>query len=184
MLPVQLLPQIEWIRPRRCAADWLVIQARDLLGVAREASGYGEVIRELYGRLIIPAAVYAELLHPKTPRAVSTWAGELPAWVEVRVPQDATQFPDLGPGERQAIALALEVNADFLLIDETQGRAVSVAAGVRVKGTLGVLEEAAARRLLELPVAIEKLRASGIFLADHVIEQVLARHRDAGRQPT
>jgi len=147
-------------------------------------SGYADVIHKLYDRLIIPAAVHAELLHPKAPPAVSTWARQLPTWAEIRSPQDATQFPYLGPGERQAIALALEVNADFLLIDETQGRAVSVAAGVRVKGTLGVLEDAAARRLLELPVAIKKLRATGIFLADQVVETVLARHRDAGRRPT
>src|SRR5207237_11085 len=48
----------------------------------------------------------------------------------------------LDPGEAEAIALALECNADLLLIDESDGREAAVGAGLRVRGALGVLRKA------------------------------------------
>ncbi|MEI6394753.1 MAG: hypothetical protein WCT12_27070, partial [Verrucomicrobiota bacterium] len=69
--------------------------------------------------------------HSRAPRGNSISAG-------VRA-----YLTELGPGEREAIALALETNANFLLIDETDGRRTAVQNGVPVKGTLGMLEEAA-----------------------------------------
>ena len=136
------------------------------------------LIPPLYGSLILPPAVHRELLHPKAPPDVRRWASELPAWAEVRPPKDASRFAELRPGEREAISLALEAKADVLLIDETEGRETAVANGVRVKGILGVLEEAAEKRLVNLPEAITKLRATNIFLADDVVQEVLRRHHE------
>jgi predicted nucleic acid-binding protein len=141
-------------------------------------SGHIGLIPPLYGSLILPPAVHRELLHPKAPPDVRDWASTLPAWAEVRPPQDASRFAELGPGEREAISLALEAKVDFLLIDETKGRETAVSHGVRVKGTLGILEEAAERRLVNLPEAVVKLRSTGIFLADDVVQRVLDRHNE------
>ena len=77
--------------------------------------------------------------HSRAPRGNSISAG-------VRA-----YLTELGPGEREAIALALETNANFLLIDEIDGRRTAVQNGVPVKGTLGMLEEAANRNLVDLP---------------------------------
>jgi predicted nucleic acid-binding protein len=150
-------------------------------------SGHIDFIARLYGSLILPPAVHRELLHPKAPQDVQQWANALPDWAEVRAPKDASRFTDLGLGEREAISLALEAKADFLLVDETQGRKAAVSHGVHVKGTLGVLEEAADQRLIDLPDAIHKLKATGIFLSDDVVQGVLDRHRErrigAARSP-
>ena len=51
---------------------------------------------------------------------------------------------------------------------------------VAVKGTLGILEEAADRGLVNLSEAVHKLRVTGIFLSDEIVEGVLKRHRDRG----
>ena len=96
---------------------------------------------------------------PLDPRA------HLPRWADIRTPANASRFEDLGPGEREAIALALEVNAGFVLMDENLGRRTAVQVGVAVKGTVGVLEDGAARNLVDLPEAIRRLRATSIFLA-------------------
>ncbi|MCZ7637686.1 MAG: DUF3368 domain-containing protein [Verrucomicrobia bacterium] len=141
-------------------------------------SGHIGVISPLYGSLLLPPAVHRELLHPGAPAQVRRWAGQLPAWAEVRPPKDTSRFAELGPGEREAISLALEAKAEVLLIDETKGRETAIANGVRVKGILGVLEEAADQRLVNLPEAITKLRATNIFLADDVVQMVLDRHRE------
>lgn len=145
--------------------------------------GHIGLISPLYGSLILPPAVHRELLHPRAPLDVRRWAGELPAWAEVRTPKDASRFAELGPGEREAISLALEAKADVLLIDETKGRETAVANGVRVKGILGVLEDAADRHLVNLSEAITKLRATNMFLADDVVQKVLGRHHERTIDP-
>ena len=111
-------------------------------------SGHVDLVNELYGALLIPTAVQRELLHARAPLKVREWANALPAWAEVHKAADPWRFADLGPGEREAISLALEVKADFVLIDETLGRKVAVKNNMAVKGTLGILEEAANRGLV------------------------------------
>jgi predicted nucleic acid-binding protein len=139
-------------------------------------SGHLALVHELYGTLLIPTAVHGELLHPRAPLKVRDWAKALPVWAEVRKAQDRWLFAELGPGEREAISLAMEVKADFLLIDETLGRKVAAQNRVAVKGTLGILEEAAHRGLVDLSEAVQKLRATGIFLSNEVVEGALKRH--------
>lgn len=146
-------------------------------------SGQIHLTRELYGALLIPPAVHRELLHPRAPARVREWAATMPAWAEVRAPKDASRFNELGPGEREAIALAIETKADFLLIDETPGRQLALQHRVRVKGTLGVLEEAANRNLVEFGEAVRQLRATSIFLSDELVQEALKRHRERHPEP-
>ena len=141
-------------------------------------SGQIDLAHALYGTLLIPPAVHRELLDARAPAAVRQWTTTPPAWAEVRSPQDTSRFSDLGPGEREAISLALETKADFLLIDETQGRKTAVQNGVAVKGTLGILEDAANRNLVDFTQAISKLRATTIFLSEDFVQDALKRYRE------
>nr|WP_278003347.1 DUF3368 domain-containing protein [Nodosilinea sp. TSF1-S3] len=75
-------------------------------------------------------------------------------WIEVRAVADQSVVEHfrldarLDPGESEAIALALELNADLLLIDERRGRAEASRLGVRITGLLGVLVEAKQKQLI------------------------------------
>jgi predicted nucleic acid-binding protein len=139
--------------------------------------GHVALLHEFYGALLIPTPVHLELLHRRAPLRVREWAISLPAWAEVRKAGGALRFAELGPGEREAIALALDVKADFVLMDETLGRKVAVQNSLLVKGTLGILEDAAHRGLINLPEAVDKLRATSIFLSEEIVEDALRRHR-------
>lgn len=67
----------------------------------------------------------------------------LPEWVRVtRVPSDLQQLPvveALGPGETEAMRLALHLSPDRLLMDEAQGRRLAKALHLKVTEVLGVL---------------------------------------------
>lgn len=140
----------------------------------------------LYTQVIIPPAVLRELEDPETPGAVRTWVAHRPAWFEVRTPQRPlaeAAFPALGAGEREAIVVAEEVQADFVLIDERDGRRVARSRALAVVGTLGVLEEAAIRGLLDLPRALARLQATTFYASPALFEELLARDAARKRQP-
>ena len=83
---------------------------------------------------------------------------------------------DLDPGEAESIALALELNADLVLLDEYEGRRAAQRLGLRVVGVLGVLLEAKHRRMLmTIRPHLDALRqTAGFYLGDAVYERALA----------
>jgi predicted nucleic acid-binding protein len=120
----------------------------------------------MYTQVLVSPAVLRELEDPETPEAVRTWMTHPPTWFERRAPQQPpaeTAFPALGAGEREAIVVAKGVQADFVLIDERDGRRVARSLTLAVIGTLGVLEEAAVRGLLDLPRALARLQANHLL---------------------
>jgi predicted nucleic acid-binding protein len=90
--------------------------------------GHIEVLPQLFGAVFVPDAVHKELCHPAAPPVVRDWVAAIPVWVEVTTVDaidDATLQP-LGAGERGAIALALSLHADLILIDERKGTSVAL----------------------------------------------------------
>lgn len=77
-----------------------------------------DVLRPIYGRVVLPSAVFQELNHACAPRAVRNWVTSLPDWVAVKTPVRPDPHTNLDLGEREAIALARELKAVELLIDE------------------------------------------------------------------
>src|SRR5271170_7068359 len=87
----------------------------------------------------------------------------------------------LDPGETQAISLAEELHADHLLIDEWAGRAAAQSRGLHVIGTLGVLDQAAERNLIDLKATFEKLTQTTFRVDQILLDQLLARHQERHR---
>jgi predicted nucleic acid-binding protein len=79
----------------------------------------------------------------------------------------------LGVGEREAIALSLEMNADLLLMDELAGRRTAMSLGVRVLGTLGVLLRAKTQELIPaVGPLMDQLLATGFYVDEELAERV------------
>jgi|SRR5271157_2854948 len=119
-----------------------------------------DILPKLYSQVLVPAAVIAELLHEDAPEAVRDWAANLPSWISaqpnpsgVTVGMEKLQF-----GEQAAILLAESIPVGMILLDEKSARRVAAHRGLRITGTLGVLGEAAARGLVDLAAAIDRLR--------------------------
>lgn len=141
--------------------------------------GYPEVLRELYGRVLVPPAVLTEMRHPDAPPEVQAWAGSPPVWLEeMQVTHlDTTLAEELGMGERQAISLALELHADVLLIDELAGRRQAEKRQLLVTGTLAVLLQASLRGHCEFPQAVIQLRRYGFWVSASTEALMLARYK-------
>ena len=136
-----------------------------------------DLLHTLFSQVIIPEGVLAELQHPKVPPAVQEWLAVLPAWVEIKAAplSHDPELASLGRGEREAITLAELLHADLVLIDEKKGFAEASKRALRVAGTLFVLEAAAERDLVELPLALDKLRQTSFRIAEIFLIQALQR---------
>jgi predicted nucleic acid-binding protein len=81
--------------------------------------GQAPILEKLYAEIIVPPAVLQELGHPSAPLAISAWAKSPPSWLTVRSPASIPErFDHLDLGERQALALAGEIHADLVLLDD------------------------------------------------------------------
>ncbi len=134
------------------------------------------LLQRLYTRLIIPTAVYDEMVRVDklVPDAVEVQT--LP-WIQtqivaasqqVRVFRESQENIDLG--EAEAIILALELKADLLLMDERRGRAVAMSYGLQVTGLLGVLLQAKGNLLIP---AVKPLMEQLIEQADFRVSNQL-----------
>ena len=144
-----------------------------------ELVGQLQLLRSLFGSVIIPPAVQAEF--ERLAATNGRFAGLiLPGWVQTKslLATDLTDdpFAQLDPGESAAIRLAIELHADALLMDESEGRAVAQAQGLRTIGIVGILIQARHAGLLAaIRPVIEDLRNRAKFrLSDALIRQALS----------
>jgi predicted nucleic acid-binding protein len=145
-----------------------------------------EILPKLYGGVLIPPAVKAELAHSNTPEPVRAWLAQPPSWLQVESPQRpiASSLSHLDVGEREAISLACELQTGLLLMDERDGVSMARRLGLPVIGTLSVLDFAAAQGLVDLPIMFERLRQttfrSPVRLMASMLEQDARRRKRPG----
>jgi predicted nucleic acid-binding protein len=138
--------------------------------------GAVDVLPQLFREVNAPPAVLVEMLHSSAPAAVRGWAQAPPSWMVVRSPTSMSEIASrLDFGEAEAISLAMELQADAILIDERKGRLIAEAQGLIPVGTLAVLEVAAEQKLLDLRLALDALRRTTFYVTDEVVEATLAR---------
>ncbi len=134
-----------------------------------------DLLPQLFDRVLIPPAVFEELQHQETPVVVRRWIAGPPLWLQVQALR-SVPGPTLGhldPGEREAIALAEELQADQLLLDDADARREAARPNLPFIGTLGVLREAARRELLDLRVVLVQLQETSFFVDPALIESLL-----------
>ncbi len=133
-----------------------------------------QLLADLFGSVVVPKAVADELAicHVK-----------LPIWLAVKELRDRGMVnkwaETLDVGESEAIALAIELGAALVLMDEKAGRAAAQSAGLQVVGVLGVIREAKRLGLVKsVAEEIENLRKMASFRISPALEARVLR--DAG----
>ena len=141
--------------------------------------GEAAILPALFGRIVIPIGVAEELADEGAPGVVRSWIAQPPDWLEVRAVAVGKTLPALNRlhrGEREALILARQLDADLVLVDELAARRAAERLGLRVMGLLGVLDEAARRRRLDFSSALDRLVATDFYLSPQLIEAFRRMH--------
>src|SRR5437588_8129610 len=127
----------------------VVANASPIINLA--AIGRLALLEQLYNSIVIPQAVYHEIAVVGAGEAGATEVQTL-EWIETRQVADPTLVAalqmELDKGEAEAIALAVQLKADLLLLDERRGRAVASRLGISSIGLLGLFIEAKHKGLI------------------------------------
>ncbi len=134
------------------------------------------------GRIGLLQSLYREVLIPPAVRdeSFSLPGRTLPAWFRVQSPR--LPIPGnvlearLGQGETEAIALALDVRAELLLVDDRQARGVARRMGLSTAGTVSVLIRAKETGLIStLKPLLDGLVGTGFRISETLYRDALAR---------
>ena len=139
------------------------------------------LLQEAYGQVVIPDAVFEELT--SNPEYVQEARQvEERSFITHRSVGDARNVSllrkglGLDAGESEAIALAEELSADLLLMDEQKGRTVARNMGIAVTGTIGFLADCFDEGLLsqsDVEACIALLQANNRFIGAHLYEWLM-----------
>jgi predicted nucleic acid-binding protein len=139
------------------------------------AIGRADLLPCVLGPITIPPTVLVELTQEATPGAVRKWIASPPEWLSVHSTHfniDPGLASILDSGESAAIQLALDLQPDFILIDERLGRKEASRRGLVVIGALGVLREAHRLGVLADPIrALDDLCESGFRISKRLIQE-------------
>lgn len=142
------------------------------------AIGKLDLLQKVYDRIIIPQGVYNEM---------ANLADEVPGtkevktldWIETKTVSNLALVEQLktklDQGESEAIALAIELKADLLIIDENPGRNVAKMLNLNLIGILGILLIAKQRGFLAniKPVMDDLINIAGFRITSQLYTNLL-----------
>lgn len=135
-----------------------------------------DVLKKLYGRIIVPQAVVYEL---EAGKRVGENVPEIRKyeWItvkEVNVPSFISIITDLGQGEAEFLALACTERDTLVIIDDALARRIAKLRGLRITGTAGVfLKAKTENHITEIKPFLSKIKDVGFYLTNNLISDIL-----------
>ena len=128
------------------------------------------LLEKLFGEILIPPAVARE---------VAPGLASLPPWIQVcalgKKADERVLAADLGAGETEVLALALESEDAWLILDDARARRLAGELGLQVLGTAAVLLQAKQASLIpRVRPLLDALLANGFRLSPRVYQTILA----------
>jgi predicted nucleic acid-binding protein len=155
----------------------IIADASPLIGLAR--IGLLDLLRELYGGVVIPSQVLEELhVHENRPGSRTLLLALEAGWLRAETIRDSVDMASLmrsiGPGEAGAILLAEQRPCRFVLLDEKRGRAVAKRRNIPVAGTGTILLAAKKRALIKsVSMTLDQLAAVGYRLSPGLRAEII-----------
>ncbi len=135
------------------------------------------LLQKIFSAVIVPPAVFREIL------VLEQFGIDLSEfkqidWIQVQQPMETIAVnalrKDLDEGEAEAIILASELHADWILIDERQGTKIAEKYGLHSIGLIGILIKAKEKGCLDavIPVVEELRDKAGFWISDHFMNRI------------
>ena len=147
--------------------------------IALSNIGQVELLKKLFQKIIIPKAVYQEVVQEgkSRPGAVEVKKA-VNKWIEVKEVKNSDEVKVLRAlldyGEAEVIVLAQEIKADLLILDNGEPRLFAKHLGFQLIGTVGVLMLAYEKGFLKNPLEkIFELREKGFYISDRLLREIV-----------
>jgi predicted nucleic acid-binding protein len=134
--------------------------------IAFHQIGRLDIVRDLFAEVITAAEVGWEV-SPSLP--------VLPDWNSVHPVNEIPLFAqELDLGEQAVIALSVQMNATFAVLDDLDARNIAIARGIRVIGSLGLLARAKRGGLIQqVQPLMDEMIAHGLYASTYLYLQIL-----------
>lgn len=139
--------------------------------------GYLGLLKDYFQRIVVPEAVYKECIVEGENREEVKFLKEA-NWIEVKQTKDKNLIKllesHLDYGESEAIALALEIDADLILLDDLDARETARIYDLQITGTIGILLRAKFEgKIVSLKDTLRKLMKTGFWINKKLIQELL-----------
>jgi predicted nucleic acid-binding protein len=147
--------------------------------IALAKIGHLDILKKVVKNLIIPTSVYEEVVIKGAGKSGSAEIRKA-QWIEKRGASDRELVMRLNTildlGESEAIALAKEIRADLIILDDDKARKVAISEGLRVTGLLILLIWAKEKGVIkEVKPLIDKLRQERFFISEDLYQNVIQK---------
>lgn len=134
------------------------------------------LLHRLFDRVLVPEAVVTELARGNAQGVSVPILTDYP-WIEIRQIERRSvseRVDSLGAGEREAILLALDGYADWVILDDLDARHQAEICGIQVIGTVGLLASARQKDMIEsVAPVLNALEVAGMWLSEDLKRRVL-----------
>lgn len=138
------------------------------------AIGMLDLLKNEFGELLIPEAVYDEVTSRELKGSDEV---KQAGWIKVlSIKNNQALFflPSLDRGEEEAIVLAIEHDADLVLLDDLAGRRAAMMQGLNVMGTLGFLKVMQRKgRIKKFKDVLDDLQKNGFWMSADLYNRML-----------
>jgi predicted nucleic acid-binding protein len=135
-----------------------------------------DLLQKIFGQVVITPQVYGELCELEPQKEIIDKLN----WISINEPHNQTLIADLekriDSGEASSIALAVELHADYLLMDEHKGRSEAERLGLKITGIIGILLRAKVDKYIPLvkPILEQLQNEAGFRIHPTLYQKALA----------
>lgn len=151
----------------------VIVNSTPIIGLAD--IGQLDLLRQVYDHIIIPQAVYDEIITPSVKHQVDENSG----WIIIKKIQDDSQKrmyrAKLHAGEVEVMILAQEQNAELVILDDNAAKKTAKYLGLAVTGTLGVLLRAKREGYIEAVAPLMEALARNRFFIDEKVRNMVLK---------
>ena len=137
-----------------------------------------DILQRVFSEIIIPYEVKAELMKLED-YGIDLSSFTSASWINILKSSNQALIQDLSEsldrGESAAISLALEVNADYLAIDEKAGRGIAKKLGLKIIGLIGILVRAKKLGVIQRvkPILDDLVVKANFYISKHFYDKIL-----------